>query len=83
MMRVPDNLATIFNPYAWYFFDYQGDLATILKKLLQWFVKAGVPHALLGHEITTEQVDALPKANMGADAPCLSSIPGVLVTSQV
>ena len=79
MTRVPDNLATICNPYTWYFFDYQGDLATNLKKLLQWFVKAGVPHTLLGHETTTEQAGALSKANMGA----VLSIPIVSVTSQV
>jgi hypothetical protein len=79
MKFLPPDLSTILNPYTWYFFSYQGDLTTILKKLLQWFVKAGVPHSVFSHEINTEQVDALAKATLG---PVLD-IPDVKVTSLV
>jgi hypothetical protein len=68
-------IGTVLEP-DWCFLSEQDDLATILNKL-QWVVKAGVPHAVSCHEITTHRVYALAKATMGT----VLDIPDIAVAS--
>ena len=41
MKHASQGIDAVLEPCCWYFLSEQGDLATIFKKLSQWFVKAG------------------------------------------